>query len=409
MRAGHAVVALQISLCLMLLAGSGLLVRTLRNLENANLGMNASGLVVFGTTPPQQNTSVAEPKPAANVDRFRTPAPGDLAAIRFYNSLLDGLRTIPGVESVTLMANRLGSGWSNNTGVRVDGAIPGGKEFASVRWNSVGADYFHVLQVPLPLGRDFTDADSATAPKVAIVNQTFVARYMNGASAVGHHIQIFGKKSPEFTVVGVAADSRYTGVREDPRPMAYLPYTQVPSVGTMNVEIRSTRAPESVLGDARRVVRSFGADIPVLQPTTQREQFAETFSSERLFARLSIFFGVLAVLLVITGLYATLAYRVSRRTAEIGVRMAIGARPAQVLWMVLRESLIICAIGAAIGLPAALACSSLLRSMLFGLSASDPLSFVMAVVAVVIIALFASAIPAMRASAVDPMVALRCE
>ena len=410
MRAGHAVVALQISLCLMLLAGSGLLVRTLRNLENANLGLNASGLVVFGTTPPQRPLEESAVKATdPNFDPFAKPSAADLAAIHFYTTLFDRLRTLPGAESVTLMENRLGSGWSSNTGVRLDGAIPGGKDFASVRWNSVGPDYFHVLQVPLLLGRDFTDADAITAPRVAVVNQTFVAKYLNGGNAIGHRIQIFGKKTPEFTIVGVAADSRYTGVRENARPMAYLPFTQVPSIGTMNIEIRSTRAPESVLGDARRVVRDFGADVPVLQPMTQREQFAETFSSERLFARLSIFFGVLAVLLVITGLYATLAYRVSRRTAEIGVRMAIGARPAQVLWMVLRESLIISAIGAAVGLPAALACSSLLRTMLFGLSASDPMSFAVAVAAVIVIAIVASAIPAMRASAVDPMVALRCE
>jgi predicted permease len=409
MRAGHAVVALQISLCLMLLAGSGLLVRTLRNLENADLGLNASGLVVFGTTPPQQPVHESASKPDPNIDRFAAPTPEDLAAIRFYSKLLDRLRTLPGVESVTLMSNRLGSGWSNNTGVRLDGATPGGKQFAQVRWNAVGADYFHVLQVPLLLGRDITDADSVTSPRVAIVNQTFVTRYVQGGNAIGHHIQIFGVKSPEYTIVGVAADSRYTEVRENARPMAYLPYAQVPSIGTMHIELRAARAPEAVLSDVRRVVRDFGADVPVLQPTSQREQFAETFSSERLFARLSIFFGVLAALLVITGLYASLAYRVSRRTAEIGVRMAIGARPGQVLWMVLRESLLICAIGALIGVPAALACSSLLRTMLFGLSASDPVSFTMALAGVVVIAVVASAVPALRASAVDPMVALRCE
>jgi predicted permease len=335
--------------------------------------------------------------------------PATLSAIRFYGNLLDRLRTIPGVESATVMENRLGSGWSNNTGVRVDGAIPGGKQFASVRWNAVGPDYFHVLQTPLLLGRDFTDADSPSSPRVAIVNQTFATRYLQGQNAVGHHVQIFGSKSPEFTIVGVVADSRYTEVRENPRPMAYLPFTQIPVVGTMHVEMRTQRAPEAALNDARRVLQTFGPDVPMLQPMTQREQFAETITNDRLFARLSMFFGALAVLLVATGLYGALAYRVSRRTAEIGVRMAIGAKPTQVLWMVLCESLVICAAGALIGLPAALACSSLLRSMLFGLSASDPVSFALALGGVIVIALLASAVPALRASSVDPMVALRCE
>lgn len=408
-RVGQAVVALQISLCLMLLVGAGLLVRTLRNLENANLGMNVSGLVVFGTTPPQQPvTQSTAPSPNSDHSNF-VPTPATLAAIRFYNNLLDRLRTIPGVESATVMGNRLGSGWSNNTGVLVDGVVPGGKQFASVRWNAVGPDYFHVLQTPVVLGRDLSDADSPSSPKVVIVNQTFVNRYLGGQNAVGHHIQIFGKKSPEYTVVGVASDSRYTGIRENARPMAYLPFTQTLSLGTMHIEMRTTRSPGAVLDDVRRILHDFGADVPMLQPMTQREQFAETITNERLFARLSMFFGILAVLLVATGLYGTLAYRVSRRTAEIGVRMAIGAKPTQVLWMVLRESLVICAIGALIGLPAALACSRLLRTMLFGLSATDPVSFTIALTGVVVIALLASAIPAMRASSVDPMVALRCE
>jgi ABC-type antimicrobial peptide transport system permease subunit len=156
-------------------------------------------------------------------------------------------------------------------------------------------------------------------------------------------------------------------------------------------------------------LHDFGADVPMLQPMTQREQFAESISNDRLFARLSMFFGILAVLLVATGLYGTLAYRVSRRTAEIGVRMAVGARPTQVLWMVLRESLLISAAGALIGLPAALACSRLLRTMLFGLSATDPATFIFALAGITAIALLASAIPALRASSIDPMVALRYE
>lgn len=400
--AGKFVVALQVSLCLMLLVGAGLLMRTLRNLEHADLGFNTSGLLVFGVTAPQ-HTEVGKP---TNRDE------ANAQAIRFFQNLLDRLRTLPGVESATVMENRLGSGWSSNTGVKVDGATPGGKKFAGVRWNGVGPDYFHVLQVPMRLGRDFTDADSADAPHVAIVNQTFVDKYLDGVNPLGHSVSIDRSRPDKrntFSIVGVVADSRYTGVREDPRPMAYFPYAQTRSIGTLHVELRTSRNPDAVLTDARRIVHEFGPDIPLLQPMPQREQFDTTFTQERLFARLSLFFGLLAVLLVSTGLYGSLAYRVSRRTAEIGVRMAIGARPGQVLWMVVRESLIICAAGTLVGLPAALACSRLLRTMLFGLSASDPASFVIALSGVVAIALAASVIPALRASAIDPMVALRYE
>ena len=156
-------------------------------------------------------------------------------------------------------------------------------------------------------------------------------------------------------------------------------------------------------------MHEFGPDLPLLQPTTQEEQFAESFSQERLFARLSMFFGFLAALLVATGLYGTLAYRVSRRTAEIGVRMALGAHRSQVLWMILRESLLLSLAGILIGLPVAIASSRLLRSMLFGLSPGAPITFAVALVGITLVVLAASAIPARRASSVDPMVALRYE
>ena len=391
MRIGQAVVALQISLCLMLLVGAGLLVRTLKNLENADLGMRTGGLLVFGVAPPSSVHTDAD-------------------AIHFYQTVIGRLRTLPAVESATVLGNRLGSGWSNNTGVYVDGVVPNGKKFAPLRWNPVGPDFFHVLDVPLLLGRDFTDADSATAPRVVIVNQTFASKYIKDSNPVGHRLTLFGQlKDPPYTIIGVASDSRYTGVRENPRPTAYIPYTQVPGISTMQVELRTRGNPNAVLPDARRIVKEFGPDLPLMQPMTQQEQFAMTISEERLFARLSVFFGLLAALLVATGLYGSMAYRVSRRTAEIGVRMALGAQRGQVLWMVLRESLLVCAIGTAVGLPAAIACSRLLRSMLFNLSPGDPLTFVLALAGIGAVTLAATLLPARRASRVDPMVALRYE
>jgi predicted permease len=388
---GHAVVAVQISLCLTLLVGAGLLVRTLKNLENANLGLRARGLLVFGVRPP---------------DAVR----GDAASKHFFNTLVQRLRTLPEVESATLVQERPGSGWSNNTGVKVDGAVPGGKSFALLRWNSVGADFFHVMDVPILIGRDFNDADTATSPRVAIVNQTFVNKYLNGGIAVGRQMQKLGDpEDVQQTIVGVVADSKYTSVREEPTPIAYFPFTQVSNISTMHVELRTIGNPAALLPEVRRAVKEFGPDFALLQPMTQLEEFEKSFSTDRLFARLSVVFGVLAVVLVCTGLYGTLAYRVSRRTAEIGVRIALGAQRRQVLWLVARESLLVCSLGVLVGLPLAFACSRLLRSMLFNLTPFDPRSFLIALIGVAVVTLVATVVPARRASLVDPIVALRYE
>src|SRR5262249_39943955 len=155
--------------------------------------------------------------------------------------------------------------------------------------------------------------------------------------------------APQYSIVGVTTNSRYTSVRESDRPMAYFPYSQVPALSGMHVEVRTAGDPRTLVAEGRRVVQEFGPDLPLLRPMTQEDQFTESFADERLFSRLATFFGVLAAVLVATGLYGTLAYRVSRRTSEIGVRMALGAERRQVLWMVMRESLALSTIGIAIG------------------------------------------------------------
>ena len=388
-RSGQVVVALQMSLCLALLVGAGLLVRTLLNLNNADLGLRTKGLLVFGVTPPATLNNDSE-------------------VGQFYEDLLARFRSLPEVESATLMENRIGSGWSNNTGAFVDGAQPDPGKFSPMRGNEVGADFFHVLETPIVLGRDFTEADNASAPRVAIINQTFAERYLAKKNPIGHQIGLDNPKKP-FTIVGVVQDSKYTSVREKPRPMAYFPYAQVGDISTMHIELRTRVEPVSVLPEVRRVLKEFNPDLTPMQPMSQQEQFNASFSQERLFARMAMFFGVLAVLLVATGLYGTLAYRVSRRTPEIGVRMALGAQRTQVLWMILRESLILCAIGIGVGLPLAVMGSRVLQSMLFGISPGDPLSFVIALLGVALVALLSGLLPARRASSVDPMVALRYE
>ena len=392
-RNGQIVVALQMSLCLVLLIGAGLLVRTLRNLETLDLGLKPQGLLVFGIDPQQH-------------------VHNDAGTVLFYQSILERLQALPGIDSTTVMWHRIGGGWSNNTTAYVDGrkpVVPSGG-WPSMRWNAVGPGFFHVVGTALLVGRDISSADSAAAPKVVVVNQTFVKKYLADTTPLGHQVAFSDKAdAPQYTIVGVAVDSKYTEVRENPRPMAYFPYTQIESISAMNVEVRTNGNPAAFLPAVQRAMFDFAPDLPLLQPMTQQEQLDQTLSQERLFARLAGFFGLLAVLLVATGLYGTLAYRVARRTAEIGVRMALGAQRYQVLWMVLRESLLLCVIGLLVGLPAAVAGARLLGAMLFGLQPLDPLTFAVALLCVSVIALLAGFVPARRASTVNPTVALRCE
>jgi predicted permease len=387
--AGKLVVAAQMALCLILLVGAGLLVRSLRNYETLPLGLRTDGLLVFGTSPLTTHS--------------------DDEKARFYQNLLDRLRVVPGVESATLMDNRLGSGWSNNGVFAIDGVEPTGN-FSEIgmRANDVGPDYLHTLGIPILQGRDIRDSDNRTAPKVVVVNETFAKRFFAKGDSLGHSA---GGVKPEqrFTIVGVAADSKYTSVDEKPRPMLYFPFWQRRSVSDMQVELHTSGDPEALIPSVRAVLHELDPNLPMQKPMTQRAQFDESFAQPRLFARLSMFFGLIAVLLVATGLYGTLAYRVSRRTSEIGVRMALGAQRSQVLWMVLRESLLISVAGVAVGVPLAIAGAQLMRSMLFGVLPGDSISYLSALVGVTLVALIASAIPARRAASVDPIVALRYE
>ena len=386
---GRAVVALQMALCICLLVGAGLLVRSLVNLQGVDLGFRSSNLFVFGINP-QRAT--------------------DAETFRFYRTLLDELRALPGVESATLMGNRIGSGWTNNTSVHIDGArATDARGRSRLRWNVVGPDYFQTLGVPILQGRDLRESDSPDSPRALVVNRTFVETYLPDRDPLGHGVGLSGSNSQPFAIVGVAEDSKYSGVRETPRPMAYVPYTQLTGIKMLHVELRTSRDPHTLLPEIRALAGRLDPELPLIDPTTQQAQFEQSYSDARLFARLSLFFGLLATLLVAVGLYGTLAYRVARRSIEIGVRMALGAQRKEVLWMILRQSLLVCLAGALAGLPLAFAAGRLLSSSLFGVEPSDPLTFISAVAGVVLVALAASFVPARRASSVDPLVAIRYE
>jgi predicted permease len=376
---GRSILAAQIAVSLVLLMAASLLLRTLRNYATQNLGMETEGLLVFGVTPQGQ------------VDRHA-----------FYRTLIDRLRQVPGVESVSMAENRPGSGWSNNDVLILDGTLHKG---ANLRWNGVGADFFRTMDVPILTGRDIGEQDVKDSMRVAVVNETLVARYLAHTNPIGHKIW----KDHPATIVGVVADSKYRAVDEEPRPMAYTAEMQSQSLGTMHIEVRTRGGAMMLLPEMRKAVASLYPNVPLEQPMTQQAQFDKSYEQQRMFAAMGGFFGVLAALLVATGLYGTHSFRVSHRTTEIGIRMALGASRARVLAMVMRESLWVLAAGLAVGFPLALLAARPLKSMLYQLSPFDPASFAVAIAAMIAVSGCASWLPARRAASIEPMQALRSE
>ncbi len=383
-RGGNAAIAFQIAMCFTLLVAAGLTLRTLLNYERQGLGMQADKLLIFDLNP--QGLA------------------GDAQAWSFYNRLLAQLKAIPGVESVSVLQWRLGSGWLSSGGIDLDGKLlfdSSGRK-ADIYQNAVGASFFHTLGVPLLAGRDFSDADVPGSPPVVMVNQEFAQRFLP-RGALGHRID------KGLEIVGVAADSSYRSVSEKKMPTIYYALAQTGMTGELTVEVRAASHPLALLPAIRRTIRDIDPNLPLQNPMTQAAQFEKSYVTSDLFARLALGFGLLAAVLVATGLYGTLIYRLQRRRSEIGIRMALGALRGSVLWMVLRESLLIAAAGFAVGFPLALAVAHLLRSQLYHLSALDPVSFGIAAGITLLVSVAASMLPARRAASVDPMRTLRME
>jgi predicted permease len=384
---GKVLIAAQMAVCVALLFGAGLLIRTLRNYQHVDLGMQADRVLAFGAHP--------------------VGAQDNAQKLAFYQQLMQRVSALPGVRSVTVAGNRPGSGWTDNNPLTLDGrTYPWDNGKNMLRSNEVGPQFFETLGIPILAGRGITEADTKSAMGVAVVNETLAKRYLKGASPIGHTM---GSAKYQLTIVGVVRDNKYNSADEDPMPMAWHSYAQISNLENMDVEVRAAGNPLALLPEIRRIVRDLDPNAPVQSPMVLAAQFEETYLMPALFARLGAFFGGLAALLVAVGLYGTLAYRVSRRTLEIGVRMALGAARQQVLWMILQDSLILIAAGLAVGLPLAWFGSRLMATMLYKLPPHDPVSFVAAAVGVLGVSLAAALLPARRAASVEPMQALRAE
>ena len=381
----------QVALSVLLLSGTGLLMRTLVNLERVDPGFDRNNVLVFSVDPKKAGYKGKE---LAN----------------FYTGLLDQLTSTPGVRSASMslmLPVTGGGGWDN--GVDVEGYAPRPGEDMRLYLNSVGPRYFETIGTPVLAGREFSAADTASAPKVAIVNQAMARYFFADTSAVGKKLGWGdGKDREEFEIVGVVQDSKYETLREQVPRSAFVNCFQR-GLGPMGVQVRTDIKPSALIPQVRSQLSALGPSIAINAFQTLDDHVEDSLGQERLMVTLSGLFGGLAVLLTSVGLYGTMAYSIARRTGEIGVRMALGARQTDVLRMIHRESLTMVAAGAVIGVPAAIAIFRFISGMLFGLAPSDPLTLGGATLLMLLVSALAAYFPARRASRLDPMHALRCE
>jgi predicted permease len=391
-RLGHTLMVVQIALSLVLLISAGLFVQTLRNLERVAVGFNTQGLALFRIE--------------------ATPAGYSQEALTMLQSRLqERLEQIPGVRAATFSRVPLLAGTRANRRTIIPGYAPPAGASMNINVNGIAPNFFTAMEMPLLLGRSFTARDNEDAPKVAIVTHAFARRYFAGENPVGRRFQ-FGANpnapASEIEIVGVARDAKYTTLREAEPATIYLPAPQMLD-GVANYYVRSASDPAAIGAAISAAVREIDPTLPVIDLRTQEQQIERRNSQERLIAQLSGFFGVAALILVCLGLYGLMWYLVLQRTGEIGLRLALGALPRQVLRMVLRESLTLVAIGLALGFAVAYSVRRFVGSMLFGLTAADPLTYAAVAGVLVAVALLASLRPAQRAARVDPMIALRAE
>jgi predicted permease len=406
---GQVFVIAQIAMSLLLLVGAGLFMRSLQKLQRTETGFNS------------ENVLVTKLEPVAS-DRKRP----QLAAL--YDELLRRVEAIPGVRlaslvSFTPMSRRewlvMGGDKHSNT-MYVEGYTPQPDEDMSIPWMQVYPHSFAALGIPLVLGRDFGPQDRGERETVAVINESMVRRFFGSENPIGRRFGFnLPFRRPPIEIIGVVKDVKYRSLREEGRPMFYLPFYQAGQVGQagqagtgrgqMTLVVRTTGDPTPLVSAVRREVRAMDPRMPVFEVETLATQVAVSLQQERLLATLSSGFGLLALLLSCLGLYGILSYTVARRTNEIGIRMALGAERRDVLWLVLRDALRLVLLGALLGILAAVAAARLVSSQLFGISAADPAAIGLATLLLLAVAAIAGYLPARRATLVDPLVALRDE
>jgi predicted permease len=387
----RALIVAQIALSLVLLAGASLFLRSLVNLTKVDTGFNKQNVLVF------------------SLDEYSAGLPEDARLVNLQQQIEDRVQTLPGVHAASFSMFTFNQGeWS--TDVTVQGIPRTPKNSQDVLNNVVGNGFFSTMSLPIVAGRGFGSTDRIDSPKVAVVNQTMAQMFFPDSSPIGRHFG-FGddpSHSGDIEIVGVVKNAKYVGLQEDPEAAIYFPYSQrVQYFG--NFSVRYSGEAGQMIPAVRRAIAEVNPNVLVGSISSLSEQVEESTSNRRLIAKLSSFFGVLASFLVCIGIYGLLSYAVARRTSEIGIRMALGAKRSNVLWLILREILVLVAVGIAIGVPLALEGNHLVSKLLYGLSPADPASLFTSIAMLVAVALIAGYLPARKASLVEPTVALRCE
>lgn len=389
-RLGKLLVIGQVALSLLLLIAAGLFIRSFINLETKDIGYSRTRLLLLQIDPLASGSYRASRQ------------------IPLMRSVIERLRSIPGVQDATVSENGLFANHdSSSDDIRIEGFTPRRKQDMSCTFDQIGPRYFQVLGVPILAGRDFNQRDDAREPLVAIINETMARFYFGKRNSIGNYIHNGGDR---YEIVGVVRDTKQGHLKDKTERRFYGPLLQTTDrIGEFNFEIRTQMDPSDAIPSIRREIQSYDRSLNVLSLTPVRLAIDQSVRDDRMIAQLCGFFGILALVLAATGLYGVMAYATSRRTNEIGVRMAMGAERASIVWMILRETLLMVAMGIGIGLPVALAATRLISAMLVGLSAKDPIIIGIAIFVMVIAGTAAGIIPAARASRIDPMVALRQE
>jgi len=386
---GKSLLVAQVTMSLVLLVGAGLFLRTLQNLRQVDVGFNPRNLVLFQINP-QLN----------GYDERR--------AATLFQEMIDGLQATPGVRGVTFSNMSLLSGGTSTTNIFVRGRTYAPDQRDGIHRLVVAPNFFETMGMPLLLGREPSARDSETAPKVVVINDTAARKYFTNENPIGQRFGTSPETSDQLEIIGVVRDAKYNSVRDAAPPTMYLPHLQT---RTMSVAfaVRTGGDPVSATSGIRETVRRIDPNVPLQNVSTQAEQIERRFLQEKVFAQALALFGGLALSLASIGLFGLISYGVARRTNEIGVRMALGAERRAVLGMIMRESMILVAIGVGLGVAIALASGRLVSSILFGVAPTDAATVVVAVTIMAIVAAAAGYLPARRASRVDPMVALRYE
>jgi predicted permease len=384
---GNALVVAQVSLSIVILVGAGLVVRTLTNLRSVDPGFDTRNLLLFSIDPTLNGYEAV---------RIQS----------FYRDLAERLNSLPGVISATYSSDTLVSGSLWTEGVKIEGRTDETKVNADML--KVGPGFFETMHIPSLSGRTFTAVDFGTdkPAAVAVVNRAFVHRFVGDRNPLGLHFGGTDPNDPQYEIVGVVGDTKYEDLRADIAPTGFIP---IESKGGASFELRTAGDPSALIPTVRRIVAELDSNIPVFDVKTQSQTIDQLLFTERLIARLSSLFGLLALLLACIGLYGLLSYGVARRTREIGIRMALGAQHQQVMRLVVQEGIVLALVGAVIGSALAVGVTRYLDSLLYGVRPTDPITFAAVALLLLLVALAACWIPARRAMRVDPMVALRHE